>query len=507
MTSVRWLLAQRSLELSLRAGAAGLDRQLDCAVSSELAAAADWLAGGEVLLTTGFRLPAAAAVRRDYIIGLHEVGVAALGFGVGLGFDDVPAEMLAAADQVGLPVFEVPLNIPFSAIMRAVLDQIAAEGSARLLAATRAQPRMTRAAAAHGPSAVVRELADAIGSRVVLLNAGHVEVACAPPVPAPVDVERVRALVVRDPAAAGAARIHDDVTVTMARVGSGTQTFGHLGVVGPTPDDVSRMLIGHAVSLLAIDYAKPMAVRRDTTRLQGDVLAVALDGMVGPAGAELLGRAADRDGQVRGVVYRFADTDDARRGATRLAEELEQRWRPVFVHHIGTEVIVLLRGDDHIQFATGLLHLLSASGPVRGGLGPPSALRDDAGDPRVRAVADSVAQARLAGRSAAVGQVVDLVGTRSLLSIEPVRQVLLDSYTHRLAPLVEHDRVHSTALRRSLLAFLEANGNWGVAAAELGVHRHTLRSRIERIEDMLAMDLTDARTRAELLLMLLGAHA
>ena len=45
------------------------------------------------------------------------------------------------------------------------------------------------------------------------------------------------------------------------------------------------------------------------------------------------------------------------------------------------------------------------------------------------------------------------------------------------------------------------------AASALGVHRHTLRGRIERVEDMLAVDLSDARTRAELLLTLLSESA
>ena len=97
MTTVRWLMAQRRLELSLRAGADGLDRELDCAVSSELVSTADWLQGGEVLLTTGMRLNDDDDVaQREFVRSLHAVGAAAIGFGVGLGFDEVPDGLLAA---------------------------------------------------------------------------------------------------------------------------------------------------------------------------------------------------------------------------------------------------------------------------------------------------------------------------------------------------------------------------------------------------------------------------
>ncbi|NDZ93586.1 PucR family transcriptional regulator [Streptomyces sp. SID6673] len=500
MTTVRWLLAQRRLQLALRGGADGLDRSLDCAVSSELADAGEWLSGGEVLLTTGLRLGDDVAVRRAYLAGLDRVGVAAVGLGVGFGFDEVPRDMAETADELGLPLFEVPLPIPFSAVTRAVLDQIAAQRSARLVTATKAQPRMTRAAASGGSAALVRELAEAIDQHVVLLDTGLAVVATAPRTIPSADLNRIRDLVVRDPASAGAVWMTDDATITVARVGSGGRTYGHLGVVGTSAlDDVARMLVGHATSLLAIEHAKPRQVTRDVVDLHDDALALAIGGSVsGPGLHRILGRAADRAGRVRAAVFTFADQEAAAQGRRRLVDDLDHRWRPVFVHRDDVEVIALLRGDDHVEFAVGLLAMMNRSAPVSGGIGPAGELRE---------VGESVRQARLACRSAAVGQLVDLCGSRSLLTMNPVRQALADASAQRLSPVIAHDDQHGTNLRESLLAFLEANGNWGVAAAAQGVHRHTLRHRIERIEDMLEVDLSDARTRAELLLMLLGADA
>lgn len=504
-TSVRWLIAQRSLELVLHAGSTGLERSIDSAVSSELVTAAEWMVGGEVLLTTGLRLPTDAAEHDRYVRSLDAAGVAALGFGVGLGFDEIPEEMITAADEVGLPLFEVPLHIPFSAITRAILDQIAAALSARLVSATRAQPRMTRAAVARGPAAVVRELADAVDRQVVLLDANHVEVASSPRPLAPPELHRLRALVARDPASAGAVVVVDDIVFLMARIGSTTRTFGFLGVVGAALDEVARMLVGHATSLLAIEYAKPQEVRREMVGVQCDVLGSALDGVIGPTALRVLGRAAGPDSRVRVVVFAFADDAAAQRGAARLIDELESRWRAVFVHRGGPEVIALLRGDDSVDVAVGLLSLLGTTGAVRGGIGPSVSLTDDDGSPTTHGIVESAGQARLACRSATGGQLVDLAAASSVLSMDPVRRVLAATHGRCLAPIIDHDRMHGTTLRASLLAYLEANGNWGNAAAALGVHRHTLRSRVERVEDMLDVDLANARTRAELLLMMLGA--
>lgn len=497
MATVRWLMAQRRLALVLRGGAAGLDRALDCAVSSELVNAHEWLSGGEVLLTTGLRLPSEPDARRVYLTDLAGVDVAAVGFGV----NAVPDDMIATADDLGLPLFEVPLEIPFSAIARTVLDQIAAQRSSRLVAATRAQPRMTRAAAAGGSAAVVSELADAVGQAVVLLDPALEVVAAAPRTMSVTDLDRIRELVIRDPASAGAVWMTSEATMTVTRVGAAGATFGHLGVVGREAlDDVARMLLGHAVSLLAIERAKPRQVRRDVADLHADTLAAALDdsGVLRDGVRRILARGADRSGLIRVAVFAFADAGAATAGSRRLAEELEHRWREVFVHREDAEVTIMLRGDDSTDVITGLLNMMNANGSVAGGVGPAVEIGE---------LGESARQARLACRSAAVGQLVDLVANRSLLTVDPVRRALGDLYPHRLAPLIDHDREHRTDLKATLLAFLEANGNWGVAADVQGVHRHTLRHRVERIEDMLRVDLSDARTRAELLLIMLGANA
>ena len=49
---------------------------------------------------------------------------------------------------------------------------------------------------------------------------------------------------------------------------------------------------------------------------------------------------------------------------------------------------------------------------------------------------------------------------------------------------------------------MEASGRWNDAAESLGVHRHTLRHRIRRIERLTGRDLDSARDRVELWLAL-----
>ena len=54
----------------------------------------------------------------------------------------------------------------------------------------------------------------------------------------------------------------------------------------------------------------------------------------------------------------------------------------------------------------------------------------------------------------------------------------------------------------SLAAWLGRHGQWDTAAADLGVHRHTLRYRMRRVEELLGRSLDDPDLRAELWLAL-----
>ena len=76
----------------------------------------EWLAPNTVLLTTGLRFVKA---EREELLGvklvdeLRQAKVAALFFGIGVYFDDVPAQLVAACRQVGFPLYTVALDVPF----------------------------------------------------------------------------------------------------------------------------------------------------------------------------------------------------------------------------------------------------------------------------------------------------------------------------------------------------------------------------------------------------------
>lgn len=71
-----------------------------------------------------------------------------------------------------------------------------------------------------------------------------------------------------------------------------------------------------------------------------------------------------------------------------------------------------------------------------------------------------------------------------------------------LRALYDHDATGRGDLVASLRAWLSRHGQWDAAAAELGVHRHTLRYRMRRVEEILGRSLDDPDVRMELWLAL-----
>ncbi len=97
----------------------------------------------------------------------------------------------------------------------------------------------------------------------------------------------------------------------------------------------------------------------------------------------------------------------------------------------------------------------------------------------------------------------DLGAFQLLLSLQD--EEALSSYCRSvLGPIEQGEGEYGDELVRSLDVFIENNGHWEKAAGELYCHRHTLRYRIRRIEQLTGRDFSSARDRIEFWLALRG---
>ncbi|MGW4424334.1 PucR family transcriptional regulator [Streptosporangium sp. NPDC004631] len=474
--TLRTVVRRLPLGLGVLAGQDGLDRPVRWVAVSELEDPTPFLEGGELVLTTGMRLDAGNA--GPYVDRLVGRGVTGLGFGVGLGHETIPAELVEAAALAGLPLIEVPRDTPFVAIGKLVSDLIAAEQYDEISRAFAAQGRLTRAALRpEGPFAVIDRLAHELGGWAVLLDeAGAVRHARGENVTGVArllpELERLRKPGGRGAPVSLALSTPQEHVIVQPLGARRVRGFFAVGVDRPfTP--VAHTVVNAAGSLLtlAIEHGREhVAAER---RVRSAVLRLLLAGEVeaGRETLELLG-----DGLPAGPLVVLAVGGDQEA----VLEAVEEG----FAAADGDRVVVAVSAAR----AEGTIAALVEHGPV--GVGSPVGPAD------LRTGLDQADRALASAwrRGERVMRFADLAG-QGLLSLLDAEATSAFS-TALLAPLREYGS--RADLLESLRAYLACNGHWDAAAQRLGVHRHTLRYRMRRVAELLGRDLDDPAARAEL---------
>src|SRR6266496_2073695 len=175
MLTVGALVSDCGLELI--AGADGSERPIRWVHISEIEDPTPWLSGGELLLTTGFRLNGAARQRR-FVSLLDEHDVAGLGLGTGFEHKRIPKAVVDEAQKRGMPLFEVPYEMPFIAITERAFTALVNEHYAVLERGSQVHERLERLVVeGRGLDAVLGSLATAIGGAAIVQDATGRELA------------------------------------------------------------------------------------------------------------------------------------------------------------------------------------------------------------------------------------------------------------------------------------------------------------------------------------------
>jgi purine catabolism regulator len=499
MLTVRRLLAEVGLELA--AGRAAADARVRSVHSTELLDPTPWLSGGELLLTTGNQLDGPAR-QREYIGRLAEHGIAGLGLGVGFEHRALPDALLQAADEHGLPVFEVPYELPFMAITERAFAHLVSQQYEALRRSTEIQGRLERVVLEErGLGEITRMVAEAIGGAACVLNGSGALIAVAG-APAREDLAALEAAA----AAGGAVPAPLDgralVLPVIGRDRAPAQAW-LAGVAGRTTlGDFERLILQQAATVVALELMRVRTARDTERRLAGDVLAEALTGRLDPEELAARLRPFGLGDEVAVLAFALADPVAAEPQLDAALARADVR-ALVAVRGALLCAVVDAGSGDPIDLARRLHGELAGV---------------DAG---VRASASRAASAQSLRRSFhearcaleavrfANGDGPDVASHRDLGSFELLLSLQDDDALRTycdsvLGDVVAAERGYADELLRSLDAFLEHNGHWEHAAAQVFCHRHTLRYRIRRVEELTGRSLASPRDRIEFWLALRG---
>ncbi|GAA2397637.1 PucR family transcriptional regulator [Streptomyces glaucosporus] len=545
-------LVQRSaLRLTVLAGESRLDTPVRWAHVSELVDPVPYLEGGELLLITAMKLDVEDqdAMRR-YVGRLDSAGVVGLGFAAGVSHEKVPRTLVTAAREADFPLLEVPRRTPFLAISKAVSAAVAADQYQAVTEGFEAQRELTRAAlSAEGPAALLARLAAQVDGWAALYDVSGALVAAAPGW-ASRRAARMTGEVERlcDRPAPASAVVSEsggdgvDDRVELQSIGSGRRPRAVLAVgTGAPLGTAERYAVNSAVALLTLTTERSRALQEAEQRLGAAVLRMLMAGeadharavagslygglldaplrVVVAEGASAAGRRRSSKGPKGRAGGLEAGTAGEREeagglpaGVEALADRLEaaaaRAGEPVLLVPQGDRLTGLVADGGAAaaacaEFAAGA-GTAGKGGPEYGavvGVSAPAGLSAAAAAFRQAQQALSVARRR--GRVLVEHEDVASGSVLPLLADDAVR-AFADGL---LRALHEHDAHGRGDLVASLHAWLSRHGQWDAAADDLGVHRHTLRYRMRRVEEILGRSLDDPDVRMELWLALKATAA
>ena len=476
-----------------------------------------WLSGGELLLTTGYNLGTPAKQRR-YVELLAGAGLAGLGFGIGFDHKRIPKAILDSAAEHDLPVFEVPYEMPFIAITERAAATLVNEQFDALERGAQVHERLERLVIEGGGlEQILVATAAAVGGSVCVVDRSGADLACSD--------------------SSGFAAADRDAVAELTRELSGADTpaapvapeSGPLAgrtLAVPVPGrrggiavawliavsereplgDFERLCIRQAAIVVGLELMRERVVRETERRLAGDLLADALGERLGTD--ELSGRLRPFGIGGEAAVLIF-DLEDPPAAEAQLESALSDAGVPALVATSAVAgrpllcAVVDAHEADPVATARRAREALSG-GPGRNGVrvaasrpAAVGALRRAFHEARCALEATSLAD----GGAPDVASYRDLGAFTLLLALQDDDALRLYS-DGLLDPIEQTEGEYGGELLRSLEAFIENNGNWERAARQLYCHRHTLRYRIRKIEELTGRDLGRATDRIELWLAL-----
>ena len=453
---------------------------------------ARWLAREWVMLTTGVRLRGNAGAQRALVPSLDEAGVSALGFGVGLGFKNVPAALVEAAGERGFPVFAVPYDTPFREIVQFVERSLSGGEEHVFRRLTALQRYLVDALRTAEPErAMVERLAGFLDAGVMLLGAdGEPEiVAGKPPVAELLSGIRAQPVGLMELEAGG---WHAVATPIATPSGQGMRW---LVLASPRPGFIGKLAKPAAEAtapLLAAMSRLGEVVRDQELAVKAALLDEALEPVrvrdLQPLAARAAAFGIDFSAPARLVViHRSADPAGVRR---ELVAALDRARIPHLVQQRDGSLTALIQGGD-AQIGSALAPLADSR---RLSIGVGRA---------IRAIADAhhslrdaeLAAARAAGEPRIVRFEDFDLGTFMVSEIPPER---LGPKVGEILSVLRANPPLDEAIR----AYFAHDLDIAATAVSLHLHRNSLRYRLARLEQLLGRSLKQPATIAALYLAL-----
>ena len=506
------------------AGTNSLDRPIRWVHAVAAPNAADWLHGGELLLTTVFNMPDSPAEQSEYLRQLADKGVAGVVITIGMLQEEIPDYLRAIGDELRLPLIELPYQIRFVDIAKVINERISEESLDTFSRALLIQQNLSRLVLEGGGFPELAEmLADKVGHSIsienerfeAIANKNIAEVDSArrytiahgrtnPKLIAALEVEylpKIRATL-RPVQLPVMPKLGLEMERLLAPIVVHGEIYGYMWIIADvhalTPIDMMAIEIGATVAALLMLYQESLHTAEAS--LKGSLIAQLIEGNGGPQ--TILSDQSLRYGidlrlpwRLLLVSIRNGQSPSSTRAYRSINQVLNQLQSDAVAAQFAGHVVILVQADQDIDALAAALQedLEQNDGSLTIAISAEFAGADQVGSAHhqcheVLAIARRIHTDRPIQAFDSLGYIHALyhAGPASLAQNPqvPVLRLLLDE--------------KQADLFNTLEAYLDAGGNSVQTAETLHIHRSTLNYRLARIRDICAVDLSSPVTRLNL---------
>ncbi len=500
------------VQTRLVAGASGLDNQIRWVTIVELLEDTSRLQEGEFLITTGFGLAADLGRVDQFIPSLAERKLSGVAIHTGFYLREIPRSFIERANETGLPLIEIPVEMNFSTVTKAILQPIINRQFEALHYSQAIHEQMTDIAFSNGGlPAIAGELANLTRGSVSIVDAFGYEVVT---LPAPLTGAAETPAAIPANSARSAQYATHSAAIRTAR-----ELYGTLSLTKPADEwqDLDHVALKQAATLCTFEYVKERAVASTEWRLQGDFAEEMLSGQIVERG-DLEARSRKLGYPLNGSHIIAALRVDSRVDQNDI-NTLHSHFRSVLKRQAELSSIpyllrersqyLLLILPAHNKSQTMLQNLQAKWDKLH----PAARLQVGVSRPRAE-----IGEFREAAEEARFAQLVypllqeqpapllyqEMSGYQFLFPFYRQPEELKQLWQPLLAALIGYDQKHGQQLVDTLDVYLGQNLNGLKTAQALYIHRHTLKYRLQQIESKSGQDLNNAAHRWQLQLALMA---
>ena len=497
----------------------------------------NWLAGGELLLTSLYSTSGGEVNYQEFVRKLFDKGICALAVKVRRFVDEIPLEIIETANEVGLPIIEVEGNVRFVDIMYPVMEMLFNKQVVELKYYKEVQERFT-ALALHGEGleSITEILAELVGNPVAVfdknrkcLHTTDIKINQFSDVTEFYDRELLsdKFSFYRHKVVFPSCGV-EPIPQVVVPIEALSQINAYLTVaeINRPLQDMDFICLEHAATVVTLDRVKRFAVREVEQKFRNDIIEHLISGEVEVN--TLLERASVLEWDINRpfvvVLFNIKHIDAylAEKKAqqdklvlqgikseiqTMITGLMKVHTRDFILGHKGDSIIVLWPVNETID---KLFKDIKQTGQevqnqtkkrlkkisISMGIGDVAAEIQDIPQ-SYKEAQDAIRFGEMLHGDNVICSFQEL-GVLRILCKFGERNALEEFVPRPLRKLFDYDQINQGELLKSLKVFLECNGNASKAAKELFIHYKTLLYRLERIKDITELNLEDNKNRLEL---------